>query len=155
MEFLYLNFYTCLRLRFQDVKTNIGPQRPVPTVCRLSSVVMCRALPGTLVTWPWRYLGMTYCCALRLWSQICVMCRSCWFLNLVTLSYCAGAGRPRARGMAAYAKDGYRAFRQPKFDCGCFEKMVFRACGARQNLYMFNLYRNPDLDDWIFNCLLT
>ena len=25
----------------------------------------------------------------------------------------------------------------------------------RQNLYVFSLYHNPDLDDWIFDCLLT
>ena len=28
-------------------------------------------------------------------------------------------------------------------------------CGARQNFYMFTLYRNPDLDDQIYECLLT
>ena len=26
---------------------------------------------------------------------------------------------PWARGMAAYVRDGYGAFRQPKFECGC------------------------------------
>ena len=26
---------------------------------------------------------------------------------------------PLARGMAAYIPDGYGAFRQPKFECGC------------------------------------
>ena len=31
----------------------------------------------------------------------------------------------------------------------------FRVCGVRQNLYVFSLYRNPDLDDRIFDCLLT
>ena len=35
--------------------------------------------------------------------------------------------------------------------CSCF----FRICGAGQNLYVFSLYRNPDLDDRIFDCLLT
>ena len=25
----------------------------------------------------------------------------------------------------------------------------------RQNIYMFSLYCNPDLDNWIFDCLLT
>ena len=35
MEFLYLIFYACLRLRFLDVETNPGPQRPVPADCRL------------------------------------------------------------------------------------------------------------------------
>ena len=33
--------------------------------------------------------------------------------------------------------------------------LVFRVCGARQNFYMFSLYRNPDLDDRIYDCLLT
>ena len=57
--------------------------------------------------------------------------------------------------MAAYVRDGYGAFRQPKFECGCCEMLVFRVCGVRQNLYVLSLYRNPDLDDRIFNCLLT
>ena len=28
-------------------------------------------------------------------------------------------------------------------------------CGARQNFYVFSLYRNPDLDDRKYDCLLT
>ena len=28
-------------------------------------------------------------------------------------------------------------------------------CGARQNFYVFSLYHNPDLDDRIYDCLLT
>ena len=35
MDFLYLNFYGCLRLRFLDVETNPGLRRPVPVVCRI------------------------------------------------------------------------------------------------------------------------
>ena len=62
---------------------------------------------------------------------------------------------PRARGMAAYVRDGYRAFRQPKFECGCCEMLVFRVCGVGQNLYVYSLHRNPDLDDLIFDCLLS
>ena len=62
---------------------------------------------------------------------------------------------PRASGMAAYVRDGYGAFRQPKFECGCCEMLVFRVCGVRPNLYVYSLYRNPDLDDWIFDCLLA
>ena len=57
--------------------------------------------------------------------------------------------------MAAYVRDGYGAFRQPKFECGCCEMLVFRFCGVRQNLYVFSLYHNPDLEDRIFDCLLT
>ena len=33
--------------------------------------------------------------------------------------------------------------------------LVFRVCGARQNFYVFSLYRNADLDDRICDCLLT
>ena len=62
---------------------------------------------------------------------------------------------PRARGVAGYVRDGYGKFRQPKFECGCCEMLVFRVCGARRNLYVFSLYHNPDLDDRIFDCLLT
>ena len=67
---------------------------------------------------------------------------------------CRGKMR-RARGMDAYARDGYGASRQPKFECGCCEMLVFRVCGVRQNIYVFSLYRNPALDEQIFNCLLA
>ena len=33
--------------------------------------------------------------------------------------------------------------------------LVFRVCGVRQNLYVFSLFLNPDLDDRVFDCLLT
>ena len=64
-------------------------------------------------------------------------------------------GVPRASGMAACVRDGYGAFRQGKFECGCCEMMLFRVCGARQYFCVFCLYRNPDLDDRIYDCLLT
>ena len=57
--------------------------------------------------------------------------------------------------MDAYVRNGYGAFRQPKFECGCCEMPVFRICGMRQNLYVFSIYRNPDLDDRVFDCLLA
>ena len=62
---------------------------------------------------------------------------------------------PRASGMAAYLRDSCGAFRQPKFECGCCEMLFFRFCGVRQNLYVDSLYRNPDLDDRIFDCLVA
>ena len=48
-------------------------------------------------------------------------------------------GMPRARGMAAYVRDGCGAFSQPKFVCGCCEMLVFRVCGAGQNFYVLSL----------------
>ena len=47
VDFLYLIFYGCLRLRFLDVETNPGRRRPVPAVCR----ILCsnaRGLAGNL-----------------------------------------------------------------------------------------------------------
>ena len=35
MDFHFLIFYCCLRLRFLDVETNPGPRRPAPAVCRI------------------------------------------------------------------------------------------------------------------------
>ena len=33
--------------------------------------------------------------------------------------------------------------------------LVFMVCGVKQSLYVLSLYRNPDLDDCIFDCSLT
>ena len=40
---------------------------------------------------------------------------------------------PRACGMAAYVRDGYGPFHQPKFECGCCEMLVFSVRGVSQN----------------------
>ena len=55
----------------------------------------------------------------------------------------------------AYVRDSYGAFRKPKFECGCCEMLCFGVCGARENLNVYSLYRNHDLDDRIFDCLLA
>ena len=117
------------------------------------SAAMCGVCPGTLVIWPWFRRGLLLCSEtlvsdLRHVSEFLVPV----FGRPVFL--CRG-NLPRARGMAAYARDGYRAFRQPKFECGCCEMLVVRVCGLRQNFYVYNLYRNPDKDDRIYDCLLT
>ena len=64
---------------------------------------------------------------------------------------------PRARGISTYVRDGYGTFRQPKFKCGCWEMLVFRVAkcwvqrdDSRQDIYVFSLHRNPDLDDRIY-----
>ena len=36
-----------------------------------------------------------------------------------------------------------------------FMVLIFMVCIVRQNLYVFSLYHNPDLDDQIFYCLLA
>ena len=142
MDFLYHIFYACQRLRLLDVETNPGPRRHVPDVCR----ILCSNVWGLAVASSLYDILLcfeTLISDMRHVSELLVP----WFGRPVLL--CWGK-MPRARGMAAYVRDGYRAFRQPKFECGWCEMLFFRVCGVRQNLCVFSLYRNPDLDDRIF-----
>ena len=136
MDFLYLICYACLRLRFLDVETNPAPRRPVPNVCTIlfSNV---GGLAGN-------HSDLTVAssqCDILLCSETAVS-----DMHHVSEILGPGLGRPvllcrdkmpRARGMDAYVRDGYGAFRQPKFKCGCCEMLVFRVCGVRQNHYVF------------------
>ena len=136
MDLLYLIFYGCLRLRFLDVETNPGPRCPVPAVCRIlcSNVRGLAANISDLTVASCQY-------DILLCSQTLVS-----DMKHVSEVLISGFGRPvllcwgnmhRARGMAAYVRDGYGAFRQPKFECGCCEMLVLRVCGLRQNLYVY------------------
>ena len=154
MDFLYLICYGCLKLRFLKVETTPGPRRPVPDGCRIlrSNV---RGLAGNLsdLTVASSQYDILLCSEtlvldMRHVSKVLVP----GFCRPVLL--CRGK-MPRPRWMAAYVRDGYGEFRQPKFECGCCETLIFRACGMRQNLYVCSLYRIPDLDDRIFYCLLA
>ena len=139
MDFLYLIFYGRLRLRFLDMEINPGPRRPVPVVYR----ILCsnaRGLAGN-------HSDLTVA-----WSQYDILlCSETLVSDMrhVLEVLVPGFGRPvllcqgkmpRARGMAAYVRDGYGVFRQPKFECGCCEMLVLRVCGKRQNLYVYSLY---------------
>ena len=135
MDFLYLIFYGCLRLRFLDVETNPGPHRPAPDVCR----ILCsnvRGLAGNLsdLTVALSQYDILLCSEtlvsdMRPVSEVLVPGFCCPVL------LCRGK-MPRARGMAAYVRDGYGAFCQPKFEYGCCEMLFFRVCGVTQNLYV-------------------
>ena len=87
---LHLKFYSCLRLRFRMLRL-IRAHGVLFRLAAECSAAMYGVSSGTLVFWPWLRLSMIYCCALKPWSQICVMCQSCWFLGSVTLFSCAGA----------------------------------------------------------------
>ena len=130
-------FDACLRLRFLDAETNPSPL-PVPDVCR----ILCnnvRGLAGNLsdLTVASSQYDILLCSEtlisdMREVSELLVP----GFGRPVLL--CRGK-MPLARGMAAYVRDDYGAFRQPKFACGCCEILVFRVCGVRLNLYVFSL----------------
>ena len=114
MDFLYFIFYGCLRLRFLDVETNPGPRRPVPAICR----ILCSNVRGvagnlsdlTVASSQYDILlcSETLVSDMRHMSEVLVP----GFGRPVLL--CQGK-MPRARGMAAYVRGGYGAFRQPKF----------------------------------------
>ena len=61
---------------------------------------------------------------------------------------------PRARGMAVYIRKKFPASRKTSYECGCHEIQVIKVCGRYNNFYLCSVYRNPDLDDKIFDCLL-
>ena len=136
------------------METNPGPRHPVPGACR----ILCSNVRGLSKNMS----DMTVASShhdLLLCSETLVSDR-----RHISELLIPGFGRPvllcrdrmpLASGMAAYVRDGYGAFRQPKFECGCCKMLVFRVCGARQNFYVYSLHRNPDLDDRIYDCLLT
>ena len=39
--------------------------------------------------------------------------------------------------------------------CTCHEFQVIRVCSKSNNFYIFSFYSNPDLDDSIYDCLLS
>ena len=134
------------------METNPGPQRPVPVVCN----ILCSNVRGLA----WNLSDLT----VASFQYDILLCSETFVSDIRHVSevLVPGFGRPvllrrgnmpQARGMAAYVRDGYGAYRQPKFECGCCEMLVFRVCGVRQNLYVYSLSRNLDLDDRIFDCL--
>ena len=117
MAFIYLIFNACLRLRFLDEETNPGPRRPVPAVCRILCINV-RCLAGNLsdLTMASSQYDMLLC------SETLVS-----DMRHVSELLVPGFGRPVllrigkmhcTLGMAAHMRDGYGAFRQPKFECG-------------------------------------
>ena len=112
MDFLYLSFYGCLRLWFLDVETNPSLHRPVPAVCRIfcSNV---RGLAGNLSD-----LTMaSYQYDILLCSETLVSDMH-HVSGVLVPSFCCPVllyqGKmPRARGMAAYVRDGNGASANP------------------------------------------
>ena len=114
MVSLDLIFYACLELLFPDEETKTGPRRPVPGACR----ILCSNLQGLStnlsdVTEASSQYDLLLCPETlvsnrRQISQLLVPGFSC------PVVLCRD-GMPLARGMAAYVRDGYGAFRQPKF----------------------------------------
>lgn len=62
---------------------------------------------------------------------------------------------PRARGMSVYIRSGYTAQHLSKFNCHCHEMQLIKVSSKYNNHYIFSLYRNPDANNDLYDCLLT
>ena len=51
--------------------------------------------------------------------------------------------------------DDFSVYRQRGYEFGSCDVIVVRIRRGSHNFYMFGIYRNPDLSDKIFDCLLT
>ena len=124
MDFLYLIFYGCLRLRFLDVKTNLGHGVMYLLSAEYSSNVRGMAgnlsdLTVALFQYDTLFCSETLVSDMRHVSEVLVPGFGCPVL------LCRGK-MPWAHGMAAYIRDGYGAFHQPKFACVCCESWFLR-----------------------------
>ena len=119
MEFFYLILYVCLRLRFLDVETNPGTRRPVPAACRiiLSNVQGLAGNLSDLIVASAQYVILL--CSETLVSDMRQVSK------LMHRSPCLAVPGQDTSGLAAYVRDGYGAFCQPKFECGCCEMLFF------------------------------
>ena len=151
---LSIFYLACLKTRFPDVEENPGPVARPPARCRMlfSNI---NGLHANL-----QELGIAasshdvvFCAETRATNRRHVAELRLPCFSNPTLLPCGG--RDRVRGLALYVRDGFSAHRQARYECGCCESFVVRVCGARQNFYLFGAYRNPDLDDHIFDCFLS
>ena len=62
---------------------------------------------------------------------------------------------PRARGMCVYIRSGYIAQYLTRFSCHCHEMQLVKVSSKYHNHYIFGLYRNPDANNALYDCLLT
>ena len=62
--------------------------------------------------------------------------------------------RPNGLGLALYVRKRFTCTRQRTYECNCCEVVVARVCGARSNFYLFFVYRSPNTDDRVYDCLL-
>ena len=57
--------------------------------------------------------------------------------------------------MEAYISNVFPASRKACFECKCHGVLVLKVCGKHSNFYLFSVYRNPNANDHIFDCLLN
>ena len=63
-------------------------------------------------------------------------------------------GIPHAQGMAVYSRSGQPLYRHKSLECSCHEVLCFKVYSKFHNIYILALYRNPNHDDSIYDCIL-
>ena len=63
-------------------------------------------------------------------------------------------GIPHAQGMAVYSRSGQPLYRHKSLECSCHEVLCFKIYSKFHNIYILALYRNPNHDDSIYDCIL-
>ena len=133
------------------METNPGLRRPVPAVCR---ILCCNV---------WGLAGNSNDLIMASSQYDILLCSETLGSDMCHVSELPGPlfGRSvvlyRARylGLEGWLHTNEMVKEHPKFECGFCKMLVFSDYGERQNLYVFSLYSNPDLDDRIFDCLLA
>ena len=151
-NFLFLDFYffkLILLLRSGDVHPNPGPQFFKILYANI------RGLRGNLndlgvasTKYDMLFCSETLVSDLRHVSEILIP-------NFRRPILLRRGSIPRAQGLAVYIRSSFSAARTPRFECGCHETVIIRVCSRYHNFYLFPSYRNPDLDDGIYDCLLN
>ena len=94
--------------------------------------------------------------ALRLWYLTVVILQKYYYLggfNNPTLL--PREFRPRIHGLTTYIRSEFSAIIKKENVCTCHEFQVIRVCSKSNNFFIFSLYCNPNLDDSIYDCLLS
>ena len=147
--FNFLNFFIILLLRSGDVHPNPGPQffnclytniRGLKTNLQDLSV----ASPGFDLV----FCSETLVSELRHTSELLMP----GFKKPILLRR---NSIPRAQGLAIYIRSSFSATRTSGYECGCHETVIIKISSRYKNFYIFPSYRNPDLDDGIYECLLN
>lgn len=149
---LFKIFYGCLKFRFPDVEENPGPRATPRQKCKVlfSNI---NGLHGNLAELAVAATEVdvvacaeTKVSARRHLAELALP----GFLSPVLL---LRGDRPNGLGMAIYVRTGFSVIRQSKFECACCEFMVVKVAGRRLNFYLVFVYRSPNTDDRVYDCL--
>ena len=151
---LFLLYYACLVLRYPDVEVNPGPRVGTSGRCRL---MFCNinGLFGNLSELSVAASGFDLVMCAE--TKVSTFRHSSELLlpGFVKPTLLLRGARPNGLGLALYVRDGFCASRQTSYECSCCEMLVVRVCGSRQNFYVFCVYRSPNTDDRVFDCMLA